>query len=259
MGLTVTTDRDGVGALARRFLALDPVRGTTLGTIAEMVDDGAWAATQGTGLAIRSAVGHPLLLLGDWPAPARAGLARVLPPVTALSGPAEVVRAVLDLLGRVVTETTGEGLFRCDEVRPPAGVGGTARRAGVEHHRLLVEWVQAFMAEAHAGFGLPEDFVRRVGSGCWLWFDGPNRPVSLAARRTAHGGSARIGPVYTPPQLRGYGYGSAVTAAATRDVLDEGAVPVLFTDLANPTSNKIYQAIGYRPVEQRLLVRLARG
>jgi predicted GNAT family acetyltransferase len=70
------------------------------------------------------------------------------------------------------------------------------------------------------------------------------------------GGSARVGPVYTPPEHRGRGYGSAVTAAATRSILAEGAVPVLFTDLANPTSNKIYRALGYRPVEERLIVAL---
>jgi predicted GNAT family acetyltransferase len=62
--------------------------------------------------------------------------------------------------------------------------------------------------------------------------------------------------VYTPPKERGRGYGSAVTAAATRSILDDGAIPVLFTDLANPTSNKIYQALGYRPVETRLTVTL---
>jgi predicted GNAT family acetyltransferase len=67
-------------------------------------------------------------------------------------------------------------------------------------------------------------------------------------------GSARVGPVYTPTAARGHGYGSAVTAAATRSILDEGAIPVLFTDLANPTSNKIYQAMGYEPVEDRLVV-----
>jgi predicted GNAT family acetyltransferase len=76
----------------------------------------------------------------------------------------------------------------------------------------------------------------------------------MAGRRRVFAGSARLGPVYTPPGLRGRGYGSAVTAAATRAIQDDGGVPVLFTDLANPTSNKIYQQLGYRPVERRLVV-----
>jgi predicted GNAT family acetyltransferase len=59
----------------------------------------------------------------------------------------------------------------------------------------------------------------------------------------------RIGPVYTPPQRRSRGYATSLTAAASADQLGRGRRFVfLFTDLANPTSNKIYQAIGYRPV-----------
>ena len=112
------------------------------------------------------------------------------------------------------------------------------------------------MAEADA-FGAPnDDFADSlIATGmCWLWLDAAGAPVSLAARRPVIGGSARVGPVYTPPEARGHGYGSAVTAAATRSILDEGAIPVLFTDLANETSNKIYQAMGYEPVEDRLVV-----
>jgi predicted GNAT family acetyltransferase len=61
-------------------------------------------------------------------------------------------------------------------------------------------------------------------------------------------GVDRIGPVYTPPEARGRGYGSAVTAHLTQHIRAGGADACLFTDLANPTSNKIYAAIGYRPV-----------
>jgi predicted GNAT family acetyltransferase len=67
---------------------------------------------------------------------------------------------------------------------------------------------------------------------------------------------SRIGPVYTPPERRGHGYGSAVTAAASRWALDKRANHVLlFTDLANPVSNSIYQQIGYIPVADALDVR----
>jgi predicted GNAT family acetyltransferase len=57
---------------------------------------------------------------------------------------------------------------------------------------------------------------------------------------------SRIAPVYTPPEQRGHGYASAVTAAVTQIALDRGSGKVLiFTDLANPTTNHIYPAIGY--------------
>ena len=59
----------------------------------------------------------------------------------------------------------------------------------------------------------------------------------------------RIAPVYTPPAHRGRGYGSAVTAAATRAQLDAGrSACYLYTDLANLTSNQLYRALGYEPV-----------
>ena len=65
--------------------------------------------------------------------------------------------------------------------------------------------------------------------------------------RTPHG--IRIGAVYTPPVLRGRGYASACVAAASQSQLDAGRTRCfLLTDLANPTANHIYQAIGYRPV-----------
>jgi predicted GNAT family acetyltransferase len=68
-------------------------------------------------------------------------------------------------------------------------------------------------------------------------------------------GTARIGPVYTPPPSRGRGYGSAVTAAITELAVRLGAESVvLFTDLANPTSNSIYSRLGYEPVEDRVVI-----
>jgi predicted GNAT family acetyltransferase len=70
---------------------------------------------------------------------------------------------------------------------------------------------------------------------------------------------ARVAPVYTPPSLRGRGYAGAVTAAVSQAALDAGATEVvLYTDLANPVSNSVYQRLGYRPVEDRLMLELRR-
>jgi predicted GNAT family acetyltransferase len=109
--------------------------------------------------------------------------------------------------------------------------------------------------------GLPPTELRAVArrqiedGRLWLWHEPAGRPVALAGRSVVAAGVARIGPVYTPPRHRRRGYGSAVTAAVTADALDRAGRVVLFTDLANPTSNAIYQRLGYRPVSDRLIVR----
>ena len=95
--------------------------------------------------------------------------------------------------------------------------------------------------------------------GVTVW-EADGRPVSIACNTRPVTGMVRIGPVYTPPEARGHGYGSAATAAASRRLLEAGAEEVvLFTDLANPVSNSIYQRIGYRPVEDRVVLAFSAG
>jgi predicted GNAT family acetyltransferase len=88
----------------------------------------------------------------------------------------------------------------------------------------------------------------RIGRNeLFLWVDG--QPCSMAAWSGTTPNSVRIGFVYTPPGQRGRGYASACTARVSQQALDAGyRFCFLFTDLSNPTSNAIYQAIGYEPV-----------
>ena len=84
---------------------------------------------------------------------------------------------------------------------------------------------------------------------------GESRPVSLTGVSGATPHGIRIGPVYTPSAFRGRGYASALVAEVSQEQLDAGRrFCFLYTDLANPTSNKIYQAIGYRPVTDALRI-----
>jgi predicted GNAT family acetyltransferase len=67
------------------------------------------------------------------------------------------------------------------------------------------------------------------------------------AGRTARG--VRVSFVYTPPEFRRLGYAAACVASLTQQLLDEGqSFCCLYADLANPTSNGIYQRMGYRPI-----------
>ncbi|WP_405062342.1 GNAT family N-acetyltransferase [Kribbella sp. NBC_01505] len=82
----------------------------------------------------------------------------------------------------------------------------------------------------------------------WVWEDG-GRIVTMVGHQSPVFGAVRVGPVYTPPEHRGRGYASALTAEVTRRLQAAGDQVCLMTDLTNPTSNKIYAAIGYRPVQ----------
>ena len=150
-------------------------------------------------------------------------------------------------------------LFRLDRLRSPQPAAeGRGRLAGSTDGELLVEWFHAFKAEAMPGaIDAPALVADRTEHHLlWLWEDGAGTPVSMAGRQRTAAGVSRIGPVYTPPAYRRQGYGSAVTAACTADALQRGADEVvLFTDQSNPTSNAIYQDIGFRPVVNRLVVR----
>lgn len=151
-------------------------------------------------------------------------------------------------------------LYTLDGVRPPTPPpAGSARLATPADLEQMMTWMRRFHQEAEASSAMPqrEMYQHRIELGLqWLWQDERGEPVSIAGRNIMVAGVSRIGPVYTLPEFRRHGYGAAVTAACTQDALDCGACQVvLFTDEANPTSNTIYQRIGFRALDDRLILR----
>lgn len=149
-----------------------------------------------------------------------------------------------------------ERTYRLSNVVPVKGVSGAYAPATEEHRELLVQWFIDFSTEALDGMSR-EDAERAVHlrltrppelGGLRLWVDN-GQVVSFAGYGGQTPNGIRIGPVYTPPELRGKGYASACVAALSQEMLDNGRkFCFLFTDLKNPTSNHIYQNIGYQPV-----------
>ena len=145
----------------------------------------------------------------------------------------------------------GLGLYRLTRVIPPPPPGGTFRAASAGDATLLAAWADAFFRVVVE----PEtaEFCERVvadrirGGRVFLWCD--PHPVCMAgwAGRTPNG--VRLNFVYTPPAHRRRGYATACVAALSQHLLDAGRrFCTLFTDLANPTTNRIYQSIGYEHV-----------
>ena len=127
---------------------------------------------------------------------------------------------------------------------------GRARPAEKPDTDILADWIDAFAEEVGTAVSFDGREVAESGiktGRLWVWDrDGP---VSIAAWAGPTVNSMRIGTVYTPPALRGKGYASAATASLSKRLLDQGfSFCCLYTDLANPISNKIYRRIGYEPV-----------
>ena len=131
-------------------------------------------------------------------------------------------------------------------------VQGQLRVATECDRELLLQWHHEFEQEALGNLAPQngsETWVNRTleQQSAYLWIN--EKPVSLACGMECSDNSAVLNMVYTPPVHRKQGYASACVAALSQHLLNQGYEQcVLFTDLANPTANKIYRAIGYQPV-----------
>ena len=202
---------------------------------------------------------HPLLL-SEMPAGRVPELAdflakRPLPGVNALTADAAAFAARWrELTGARAEIGMRTRLFRLTTLVPPPAPAGSARVAGPADRDLLIGWFEAFQGEVHGGVRENNEKIvddKLSHGGLTIWEAG-GRSVSLAGVTRNEAGAVRVAPVYTPPELRGRGYGAAVTATVTRAAIDAGADDVvLFTDVTNPTSNALYERLGYRPVQDR--------
>ncbi|MDA0350774.1 MAG: GNAT family N-acetyltransferase [Chloroflexi bacterium] len=160
-----------------------------------------------------------------------------------------------------------ERIYRLTAVRPPTPLpAGTLREVRADDLALIVDWFAAFAVDTNDPDPIdPAVAAGRVISagspdfGLAIW-DVDDTPRSMAGYGgpTAHG--IRVGPVYTPPEQRRRGYAGALVAALSQHLLDGGRqFCFLFTDLSNPTSNHVYQQLGYEPVSDVTQWRLIEG
>lgn len=265
MRFVLTRDAAEFAARTERLLA-ERLECNVLATVLMNVRDGLHAEASSVfayGVAEDAKVGFAALRTPPWPlltSPLEAGAERFVelwlqadPGVAGVSGVPQTARAIAAAWARHTGGTTrctmSEAMHVLDAVRDPPRPGrGELRFAQAGERSLLVGWMEEFVGEAglvgasQAGAMIDARMRRR---GLMVWHDG--QPVSMIGLAPEVAGVVRIGPVYTPPQDRRRGYAGSAVAAASRRALAEGATRcMLFTDLANPTSNKIYAEVGYR-------------
>ncbi|MEU3399203.1 GNAT family N-acetyltransferase [Streptomyces filamentosus] len=279
-----TSEPEAFRAVAGAFLEADPARNALVLTLAEGARRlGWWTGRDGTVTGVLAESPPGAVSLGAMPVEAARALPPALPDgagLRELRGETAAVEAYTAAHGmthgktpeKPHGKTSGETptpapallartrLFRLGELVPPdPAPPGRARPATEADLPLLRDWTTAFVRdigeEPAADYTGP--LTERITEGrLHLWEAPDGRPVSMAARSRTTGGQTRVHLVYTPPADRGRGHAAGVTASITRAALASGAPQVvLFTDLANPTSNALYRRLGYRPVTDHLGVR----
>ena len=189
-------------------------------------------------------------------------LATVRPEVPGVNAPDQAAEAFKDTwrlrTGAAIAVHRLMRLHRLGTLVPPdPGPEGRPRVAVQQDRDLLVKWFEAFAVEVDdaAAQDSAAAVDERLGYGGITVWEAGGDPVSIAGVTRAVDGMVRVAPVYTPPALRGRGYAGGATAAVSQAALDAGATQVvLYADLANPTSNALYERLGYHPVEDRVLL-----
>ncbi|MFG1791574.1 GNAT family N-acetyltransferase [Nocardia sp. NPDC049149] len=270
MRIEITTDATEYRSRTEQFLLRDPLRHTVMTTS---------IATHVAGL--QGAVGTPHFLslhaddgsvvgaamrvdgrdtyLGELPDGGAVAVADALAEVVPESGGVEGIIADATAFAERWSALRGVGfhesyttrLYRLGALRVP-DVPGSLRRATESDAALCVEWAAAMRIETGISPRTQDESVirNRVAAG-FLWFwERDGRPISMASNQIPVHGWSRISIVYTPPEERGRGYGSAVTAHLAQLLRADDLNVCLFADMANPTTSKIYQAIGFHPTHE---------
>jgi predicted GNAT family acetyltransferase len=243
---------------------LDPLRDTTLLTAIAAHPAGALLGWTG-GAAFAHTPPYPVVLT-DMPNDEAVALARALASrgrrlggVNAHPGPAAAFADEWSrLTGVAVVPHRSMRLYRLGQLSLPSPMPpGEPRLARAGDIDLVIGWYQAFGADTNDMAPVTRlPIERRIArGGVTLWEDG-GQPVSTASLSLAVARMVRINAVYTPPRWRGHGYAAAVTHAVSRAARAAGLGEVLlYTDLANPVTNRLYPRLGYRPVEDRIVLR----
>jgi len=163
--------------------------------------------------------------------------------------------------GLTFRTTMGQRIYELRAVNPAVRQFGTLRLFDERDLHFLPYWLEAFRAAHTYGnteMSIPQDmesYRYRLSTKKLYVLEDDGVPVSMAGYTREMQTAIGVAFVYTPPYFRGRGYASSCVAQLSQRALDNGFTKcVLYTDLANPTSNSIYQKIGYKPICDSLML-----
>lgn len=251
----------------RDFRSSEPVRTGLITSIANSVANGSrtyegyfwWATVDGgavQGLAIRTVpYGYAFSPMSS--AAVESIYSNILVKDSAaneFAGPKSVIDSLEKVSGKSVVEEESELLYESQKLIPAEPVG-EIRTATTEDFDLVFSWMTAFIEETGLrNFNLASLVRTALDAGRYTLLEVNGSAVCMGGNSETQkfdGFSiGRIGPIYTPTEHRRKGYASAITTAISEKLLKQGVIPTLYTQAENPTSNKIYQDIGYTLVDE---------
>lgn len=267
MGVRVTSDAAEFQATVFPFLERDPVLHTIIMTNVGERAEGTHRTEPGTGyyVSVHDEAGEVIgaamrtpdrpVYLGalrpDLAAEVAEAYSEVVPDLAAVAGDRAAATTFADrwseLHGTTSAQTRGTRLHKLVSLNQLPAEGKPRRMTAADVQRAA-EWNY----DGFAGYeitGVDLDWAERQLRSGTMWFWEVDRvPVSMVGYHSPQYGVCRVGPVYTPPEHRRHGYAGALTVHVTAGILADGNQACLCTDLANPTSNKIYAQAGYVPV-----------
>ena len=153
-------------------------------------------------------------------------------------------------------------IYELKAVNPDVKQFGIVRLLDESDMHFFPYWLEAFNASKKYGateMFEPQDekaYLYRLSTKKLYVLEVNGIPVSMAGYTREMQTAVGVAFVYTPPYFRGRGYASSCVAQISQMALDKGFTRcVLYTDLLNPTSNSIYQKIGYTAVCDSLMLK----
>lgn len=266
MEVAFTTDAAEALALAEPFLTASPVEHNLILTLLHarvvLPQDGRYwtvqAAGRVSGFVFQSPVTFKATLtpmqpeLVDAAVEAAAGEADLPGIIGDAAAASRFAGRWTELRKGAARPTAGQRLYELERLNQRSDVPGALRPAADADIPLLVAWMRDFNEETDERGTDPAEMVpARVAAGQFYVWD-HNGPLSTAAASPPIAGVTRVQAVYTPPENRRRGYAGATVGGISQHMTSQGLRCILYTELANPTSNSVYRRIGYRAVNEIL-------
>ena len=256
---------------AHELLASEPVLHNLILTIlharvAEGDPGRYWIAFRGenaVGVVVQSPLEYPVTLTPMEPAAVLAmvdAIAEAGVPLPGVNGDAATAACFAgqwsERCKSAATPFQGMRLYELLEIGEAPKTTGHLRQAREGDRDLMIAWTRAFQNEiGESAEGTEVRVDRGLAAGqIWVWENG-GETTSMAVSRQPTEGVVRVAGVYTPPERRKQSFAAACVHALSRHLQASGYRCILYTDLANPTSNSIYRRIGYRAVAEGLRYR----